>query len=108
VLGPNHFEIYVNDIDDGVDSKILKFADDTKLYRRIANEEDVAQLQEDIALLCKWSREWFMLFNVDKCKILHLGHGIKMVLYTINGGRVAGSARGSILGYCNSRGSYMG
>jgi ribonuclease P/MRP protein subunit RPP40 len=36
-------------------------------------------------MLCKWSREWLMLFNVDKCKILHLGHGNKMVPYTMNG-----------------------
>jgi hypothetical protein len=26
-----------------------------------------------------------MLFNVDKRKMLHLGHGNKMVPYTING-----------------------
>jgi ribonuclease P/MRP protein subunit RPP40 len=85
VLGPILFFIYINDIDDRIESKILKFADDTKLYRRIINEEDVTKLQEDLATLCKWSREWLMLFNVDKCKILHLGHGNKMVPYTMNG-----------------------
>jgi hypothetical protein len=63
VLGPIRFFIYINDIDDGIESKILKFADDTKLYRRITSEEDVTKLQEDLATLCKWSREWLMLFN---------------------------------------------
>jgi hypothetical protein len=62
VLGPILFLIYINDIDDGIESKILKFADDTKLYRRITSEEDVTKLQEDLATLCKWSREWLMLF----------------------------------------------
>jgi hypothetical protein len=57
----------------------LKFADDTKLYRRMASEEDAIKLQEDLALLCEWSREWLMLFNVDKCKSLHLGYGNKRV-----------------------------
>jgi ribonuclease P/MRP protein subunit RPP40 len=83
VLGPFlflFFLIYINDIDDGIESKILKFADDTKLCRRITSEEDVIKLQEDLAALCKWSREWFMLLNMDKCKILHLGHGSKRVL----------------------------
>jgi ribonuclease P/MRP protein subunit RPP40 len=69
----------------GLNIKILEYADDTKLYRRIANEEDVTKLQEDLATLCKWSREWLILFNVDKCKILHLSHGKKMLPYTMNG-----------------------
>jgi ribonuclease P/MRP protein subunit RPP40 len=77
--------IYINDIDDGIESKFLKFADDTKLYRRITSEEDVTKLQDDLATLCKWSREWLMLFNVEKCKILHLGHENERVPYTMNG-----------------------
>jgi ribonuclease P/MRP protein subunit RPP40 len=85
VLGPILFLIYINDIDDGIESKILKFADVTKLYRRITSEEDVTKLQEDLATLFRWSTEWLMLFNVDKCKILHLGHGNKRVPYTMNG-----------------------
>jgi ribonuclease P/MRP protein subunit RPP40 len=53
---PHSFLIYINNIDDVIDSKILKFADDTKLYRRIASEEDAIKLQEDLALLCEWFR----------------------------------------------------
>ena len=33
--------IYINDIDDVVSSKILKFADDTKLYRAVTNKDDI-------------------------------------------------------------------
>ena len=32
VLGPLWFLIYINDIDDSVSSKLLKFADDTKVF----------------------------------------------------------------------------
>jgi hypothetical protein len=68
-----------------IESTILKFVDDTELHRRVITEKDVTKLQEDLATLHKWSREWLMLFHVDKYKILHLGHGNKMVPYTMNG-----------------------
>ena len=41
VLGPVLFLIYINDIDDVVSSNILKFADETKLYRAITNQDDI-------------------------------------------------------------------
>ena len=35
VLGPILFLIYINDLDDDITSKLLKFADDTKVFRKI-------------------------------------------------------------------------
>ena len=35
VLWPILFFVYINDLEEGVTGKILKFADDTKLFRKV-------------------------------------------------------------------------
>ena len=75
VLGPILFVIYIYiDIDDSVNCKIPKFADDTKIYQTIYSEEDICKLQTDFYNLVAWSEDWQMLFNVDKCKVMHRGY----------------------------------
>ena len=64
--------LYINDIDDNLISRVLKFAEDTKLYRAIASNHDILSLSNDINQLCCWSKEWHMLFNVEKCKVMHI------------------------------------
>jgi len=60
VLGPLLFLIYINnDIDESVGGKVLKFADDTKVYHKIRS--DIANLQSDLCNLVSWSKEWQML-----------------------------------------------
>ena len=49
VLGPLLFIIYINDIDGGVVSSVLKFADDAKIYRAVRSHEDIEQLQRDLS-----------------------------------------------------------
>ena len=68
VLGPLLFLLYINDMDDSIKSSLLKFADDTKVLRKIYSEEDNTQLQKDLDSLVKWSQDWQMTFNTDKCK----------------------------------------
>ena len=54
---------------------MLKFADDTKVFRKIESDADRQQLQDDLNKLTEWSEKWQMLFNYGKCKCLHTGHG---------------------------------
>ena len=75
VLGPILFLKYINDLDDSIKSNLLKFADDTKLFRKVNTDGDKQHLQNDLDRLVKWSEKWQMLFNFGKCKCLHTGHG---------------------------------
>jgi len=51
--------------------KILKFADDAKICHTVYSYEDVGALQSDLCNLVEWSKEWQMLFNANKCKVMH-------------------------------------
>ena len=43
------------------------------------------ELQEDINNLIRWSQDWQMLFNVDKCKVMHFGRTNESLSYYMNG-----------------------
>ena len=73
-MGPILFEIYINDIDEEVCKNFLKFADDTKLFSRIASNKGAEVLQRDRNTMHRWSVEWLMLYNADTCKWVHYGH----------------------------------
>ena len=74
ILGPVLFVIYINDLDDDIIIDILrKFADDTKQANKIRNQADADSFQFSLNRLFDWSKTWGMLFNIDKCKILHCG-----------------------------------
>ena len=55
VLGPILFLVYINDLEEGVTGKILKFADDTNLFTKTKKIGDKFFLQDDIDKLVKWS-----------------------------------------------------
>ena len=69
------FLVYINDLEEGVTGNILKFADDTKLFRKTKEIGDKQKLQDFIDTLVRWSEKWQMLFNFGKCKCLHTGPG---------------------------------
>ena len=53
VLGPILFLVYINDLEEGVPGNILKFADDTKLFRKTKEIGDKQKLQDDIDKLVR-------------------------------------------------------
>lgn len=84
VLGPLLFIIYINDLETGINSDIGKFADDTKIGRPVANDNDARMLQEDLDRLSEWSEKWQMKFNVNKCSVMSVGKGNVPVDYKLN------------------------
>jgi hypothetical protein len=56
-----------------------------KLYRQVGTADDIANLRNDLQKLVGWSKEWLMLFNVEKCKVMHIGLRNKRAGYMMDG-----------------------
>ena len=63
----------------------MKFADDTKLFRKTKEIGDKQKLQDDIDKLGRWSEKWQMLFNFGICKCLNRGPGNTGTNYEMGG-----------------------
>ena len=85
MLGPLLFLIFINDLDNSGTAVeiILKFADDTKVAQPMRSEEDRKKLQEALDELSGWADQWGMAFNVQKCKVMHVGHANPGHVYTM-------------------------
>ncbi len=74
VLGPHLFLLFINDIGDGISSKIRLFADDCLVYRAIKSPADETILQNDLDRLVDWTNTWGMHFNPKKCNIMRVSN----------------------------------
>ncbi|CAM4534756.1 unnamed protein product [Lepidochelys kempii] len=86
VLGPILFNLFINNLEKGVNSEVAKFADDTKLLKIVKTKADCEELQKDLTKLSDLATKWQMKFNVDKCKVMHIGKNNPIQYIQYDGG----------------------
>ena len=77
VLGPSLLTIFINDIPNDITSNVIFFTDDTQLYNSAHHNH---LIQEGLNHLLQWSNKWLLLFNIEKCKVLHYGKVIQRMI----------------------------
>ena len=76
VLGPTLFLVFINDLPDGILSRIGIYADDTTLYSSLGKSgifekvESAGELERDLSDIVEWGNRWLVTFNATKTKLL--------------------------------------
>ena len=68
-IGPLMFLVYINELIDVLERhnvKVKMFADDVKMYMKIINDVDLAQLQCALNSLAEWAHQWQLAISIDK------------------------------------------
>ena len=73
ILGPILFNIFINDMDSGIECTLSKFADGTNLSGEVDTLEGWDAILRDLGKCKKWPLVNLIRFSKTKCKVLHMG-----------------------------------
>jgi len=98
VLGLALFNIFVGNMDSGIECTLSKFTNDTKLCGGVDMLEGRDATQRHLDRLERWAHANLMKFNMAKCKVLHLGQGNPKHKCRLYGERIESSPEEKDLG----------
>ena len=81
IMGPVLFNIFINNIDSGIEFILCKSADDTKLSNAVDTTEGWDVIQRDLDKLERWA----------SCKVLQLGQGNTQYQHRLGDGGIESS-----------------
>ena len=84
VLGPLLFLIMISDINKGTtSSKLVSFADDTRVYSNIAEADNCDNLQYDLNSIYNWAVHNNMFFNSEKFHYISFSSSLSFNSYNV-------------------------
>ncbi|GAB0191126.1 mitochondrial enolase superfamily member 1 [Grus japonensis] len=98
VVGPALFNIFVGNMDSGMECTLSKFADVTTLCGAVDTLEGREAIQRDLDRLERWARANRVKFNKAKCKVLHVGRRNPKHNYSLGGEWIESSSEEKDLG----------
>ncbi|RMC04336.1 hypothetical protein DUI87_19155 [Hirundo rustica rustica] len=98
ILDPVVFDIFINNLNVGLEAILSKFADDTKLTGAVDSFKSREALQRDLDKLEVWAITNCMKFNKVKCQILRLEWGNSGYMDRLGNDRLESSSEERDLG----------
>lgn len=97
ILGKLLYIIFINDLDDGAESTLIKSADHIKMGGVDDTSESCAAIQRKLYRLEKWTKRDFIMFNKGKNEVLHLDKNNILICHRPTSREGSGGPSGSVM-----------